>query len=258
MSLLEMLLVVCPLVFFASFVDAIAGGGGLISLPAYLLTGMPAHMAIGSNKLSAAVGTAIATGRFLKEGSLHLQIALRTAVFAFVGSCIGAQLALHISDYYLRVVMMVLLPCVAVFVLFNRQRLDKESRFEQFSRSRIFLGMMATGLLIGMYDGFFGPGTGTFLILAFTTVLGFDLKRACGNTKIVNLTTNIAALLMFIGAGQIYYAVAITATVFSIMGNWVGSGLAIKNGAKFIRPVMIFVLCLLFIRLAYDLFTTAL
>ena len=90
MSLLEMLLVVCPLVFFASFVDAIAGGGGLISLPAYLLTGMPAHMAIGSNKLSAAVGTAIATGRFLKEGSLHLQIALRTAVFAFVGSCIGA------------------------------------------------------------------------------------------------------------------------------------------------------------------------
>ena len=153
MSLLEMLLVVCPLVFFASFVDAIAGGGGLISLPAYLLTGMPAHMAIGSNKLSAAVGTAIATGRFLKEGSLHLQIALRTAVFAFVGSCIGAQLALHISDYYLRVVMMVLLPCVAVFVLFNRQRLDKESRFEQFSRSRIFLGMLATGLLIGMYDG---------------------------------------------------------------------------------------------------------
>ena len=195
MSLLEMLLVVCPLVFFASFVDAIAGGGGLISLPAYLLTGMPAHMAIGSNKLSAAVGTAIATGRFLKEGSLHLQIALRTAVFAFVGSCIGAQLALHISDYYLRVVMMVILPCVAVFVLFNRQQMDKESRFEHFSRSRIFLGMMATGLLIGMYDGFFGPGTGTFLILAFTTVLGFDLKRACGNTKIVNLIQKAQILI---------------------------------------------------------------
>lgn len=258
MSLWEMLLVVCPLVFFASFVDAIAGGGGLISLPAYLLTGMPAHMAIGSNKLSAAVGTAISTVRFVKSGSLHLKIALQTAVFAFVGSALGAQLALHISDYYLRVVMMILLPCVAVFVLFNRRQVSDDSRFEQYSRGRIFCGMAAIGLLIGVYDGFFGPGTGTFLILAFTAVLGFDLKRACGNTKIVNLTTNVAALLTFILAGQINYAVAIPATVFSILGNWLGSGLAIKNGAKFIRPLMVAVLCLLLIKIAYDLFSTAL
>ena len=108
---------------FASFVDAIAGGGGLISLPAYLLTGMPAHMAIGSNKLSAAVGTAISTVRFIKSGSLHLKVAVKTAAVAFVGSALGAQLALHISDYYLRVVMMILLPCVAVFVLFNRRQI---------------------------------------------------------------------------------------------------------------------------------------
>lgn len=258
MSLLEMLLVVCPLVFFASFVDAIAGGGGLISLPAYLLTGMPAHMAIGSNKLSAAVGTAISTMRFINSGSLHLQVALKTAAVAFVGSMLGAQLALHISDYYLRVVMMILLPCVAVFVLFNRRQLGDESRFEQYSRSRILGGLVAAGLLIGIYDGFFGPGTGTFLIIAFTTVLGFDLKRACGNTKIVNLTTNVAALLTFILAGQIYYEVAIPATFFSILGNWLGSGLAIKSGAKFIRPVMIFVLCLLLLKLACDLFSAAL
>lgn len=258
MSLPEMLLVVCPLVFFASFVDAIAGGGGLISLPAYLLTGMPAHMAIGSNKFSAAVGTAISTARFIRSGNLHLQIALQTAVIAFIGSALGAQLALHVSDHYLRIIMMVLLPCVAVFVLFNRRQMGDESRFEQFSRRRIWGGMLGAGLLIGMYDGFFGPGTGTFLILAFTTVLGFDLKRACGNTKIVNLTTNIAALLMFILAGQIHYAVAIPATVFSVLGNWLGSGLAIKNGAKFIRPVMFAVLCLLLIRLAYDMVLTAL
>lgn len=258
MSLPEMLLVVCPLVFFASFVDAIAGGGGLISLPAYLLTGMPAHMAIGSNKFSAAVGTAISTARFIRSGNLHLQIALQTAVIAFIGSALGAQLALHVSDHYLRIIMMVLLPCVAVFVLFNRRQMGDESRFEQFSRRRIWGGMLGAGLLIGMYDGFFGPGTGTFLILSFTTVLGFDLKRACGNTKIVNLTTNIAALLMFILAGQIHYAVAIPATAFSVLGNWLGSGLAIKNGAKFIRPVMFAVLCLLLIRLTYDMVSTAL
>ncbi len=257
MSLFEMLLVVCPLVFFAAFVDAIAGGGGLISLPAYLITGMPAHMAIASNKFSAAVGTAISTARFIKSGNLHMKIALQTAAIAFVGSAIGAKLALFTSDYYLRIAMMILLPCVAVFVLFNRQKMGDESRFEKMNRTRVFVGMVAAGLIIGIYDGFFGPGTGTFLILAFTTVMGFDLKRACGNTKIVNLTTNVSALLVFIAAGQVYYAVAIPATLFSVLGNWLGSGLAIKKGAKFVRPVMIFVLCLLFIKMIYDFAVTA-
>lgn len=258
MSLIEMLLVVCPLVFFAAFVDAIAGGGGLISLPAYLFTGMPAHLAIGSNKLSAAVGTAISTARFIKSGSFHLRIALETAVIAFIGSALGAQLALHASDYFLRIFMMLVLPCVAVFVLFNRRQISDESRFEQFSRGRIAIGILLTGLLIGMYDGFFGPGTGTFLIIAFTTLLGFDLKRACGNTKIVNLATNVAALVMFISAGQIYYEVAIPATLFSIAGNWLGSGMALKKGAQFIRPVMFAVICLLLLKIAYDMFCTAL
>lgn len=258
MSLMEMLLVVCPLVFFAAFVDAIAGGGGLISLPAYMITGMPAHMAIASNKFSAAVGTFIATVRFIKSGNLHMKAALQTAAFALVGSVIGAKLALFLSDYYLRIAMMIILPCVAVFVLFNRRQMGEVSRFEQLSKARIFIGMLAAGLLIGIYDGFFGPGTGTFLILAFTTVLGFDLKRACGNTKIVNLTTNVSALVVFILAGQVYYAVAVPAMFFSILGNWLGSGLAIKKGAKFVRPVMIFVLCLLFIKMFYDFILTAL
>ena len=258
MSLMEMLLVVCPLVFFAAFVDAIAGGGGLISLPAYMITGMPAHMAIASNKFSAAVGTLIATVRFIKSGNLHMKAALQTAAFALIGSVIGAKLALFLSDYYLRIAMMIILPCVAVFVLFNRRQMGEVSRFEELSKTRVFFGMLIAGTLIGVYDGFFGPGTGTFLILAFTTVLGFDLKRACGNTKIVNLTTNVSALVVFMLAGQVYYAGAIPAMFFSILGNWLGSGLAIKKGAKFVRPVMIFVLCLLFIKMLYDFVLTAL
>lgn len=258
MSLFEMLFVVCPLVFFDAFVDAIAGGGGLISLPAYLITGMPAHMAIGSNKFSAAAGTIISTIRFIKSGNLHLKIALQTAVIAFVGSAVGAKLALCTSDYYLRIIMMIFLPCVAIFVLFNSKQMNDVSRFERLSRVRVLLGMILVGMLIGIYDGFFGPGTGTFLILAFTTVLGFDLKRACGNTKIVNLATNMSALMVFIAAGQVYYEVVIPATAFSILGNWLGSGLAIKKGAKFIRPVMLFVLCLLLVKMGYDFFSTAL
>ena len=253
-----MLCVICPLVFFASFVDAIAGGGGLISLPAYFLTGMPAHMAIGSNKFSAAVGTAISTARFIRSGHFHLRIALETAVIAYLGSSVGAKIALQVSDQYLRYIMMVLLPCVAVFVLFNRRQMSEKSRIEEFPHWRIILGMVITGFGIGMYDGFFGPGTGTFLIIAFTALMGFDLKRACGNTKIVNLTTNIAALIVFITAGQIYYKVAIPATIFSILGNWLGSGMAIRKGAQFIRPIMFAVLCVLLIKIAYDMFGTVL
>ena len=162
MSLMEMLLVVCPLVFFAAFVDAIAGGGGLISLPAYMITGMPAHMAIASNKFSAAVGTLIATVRFIKSGNLHMKAALQTAAFALIGSVIGAKLALFLSDYYLRIAMMIILPCVAVFVLFNRRQMGEVSRFEELSKTRVFFGMLIAGTLIGIYDGFFGPGTVRF------------------------------------------------------------------------------------------------
>ena len=254
MSLEEMLFIVCPLVFLASFVDSIAGGGGLISLPAYLLTGMPAHMAIASNKFSAAVGTAISTARFIKSGQFHLKTALKTAVFALIGSVLGAELALFLEDYYLRLVIMVLLPVVAVFVMFNRKQFGDESRFEKYSKKRIAVGAALVGFGAGVYDGFFGPGTGTFLIIAFTLVLGFDLKRACGNTKIVNLTTNVSALIVFLLAGKIYYEVAIPATIFSIAGNWVGSGMAIHNGARFIRPVMCLVLVLMLFKIAYDMF----
>lgn len=254
MSLEEMLLIVCPLVFFASFVDAIAGGGGLISLPAYMLSGMPAHLAIGSNKMSAAIGTLISTIRFIRSGSFHLRIALQTAAASIFGSVLGANIALYLSDYYLRLAMLILLPGVAIFVLFNQQQINDENRTDKISPTKMFILSMIVGIAIGCYDGFFGPGTGTFLIIAFTAVLGFDLKTACGNTKIVNLTTNIAALVVFIQAGQVYYQVALPAAVFSIMGNWLGSGLAIKKGAKFIKPVMVVVLCVLLCKLIFDFF----
>ena len=253
MDLLHMLLIVCPLVFFASFVDSIAGGGGLISLPAYMLTGLPAQTVIGTNKFSAGVGTAISTARFIKSGNFHLRTALETAAVSIVGAILGAELALHISDHYLRMAMLVLLPCVAVFVLFNRKKISDESRFEQLSKTRVFVSMVGIGLVMGIYDGFFGPGTGTFLILAFSTILGFDMKRACGNTKIVNLTTNLSALAIYLLEGHVVFALAIPAAAFSILGNYLGSGLAIKNGEKIVRPIMIGVLALLLVKIIYDM-----
>ncbi len=254
MTLLQQILIACPLVFLAGFVDAVAGGGGLISLPAYYLTGMPAHLAIGSNKFSSCVGTAFSTGRFLKDGSINPKVAATSATFALMGSFAGARLALVLDDHFLRVTMLVLLPAAAVFILFSKKKSEQDiCTFDSISENHAMVLSGLIGIVLGVYDGFFGPGTGTFLIIAYTTLLGFDFKTACGNTKVVNLSSNLAAVITFIAAGKITYAVAVPAAVCSIAGHWIGSGLAIKKGAKFIRPVMLIVLVLLFSTVAWGM-----
>ncbi|WP_411676965.1 sulfite exporter TauE/SafE family protein [Caproicibacter sp.] len=254
MTLLHLIAIVCPLVFLASLVDSIAGGGGLISLPAYYLTGLPAHFCLGSNKFSSCTGTLFSTGRFLRSGNFHLRTAAVAAAAALGGSFLGARLTLFLDDHALRIAMLILLPAAAVFIFWRGRQRSDSNTFDQIPRRRAILLSAVIGLVIGAYDGFFGPGTGTFLILAFTTILGFDMKTACGNTKVVNLASNLAALATFIAAGTIQYNLAVPAAACSIAGHWIGSGLAIKKGAKFIRPVMVLVLILLFSKLVFDMF----
>lgn len=254
MSTLQMILTIGPLVFLASLVDAIAGGGGLISLPAYLISGMPIHYAYGSNKFSSGIGTLSSAYRFLKSGKIHLKIAGFTAIFAFIGSSLGAQIALMLSDEFLRIAMTILLPFVAIFVLFNKKRDGDVSQLDKYSKRYIAIVSMLIGFSTGFYDGFFGPGAGTFMILAYTSFIGLDFTTASANGKIVNLASNISALIVFIMAGKVLYIVAIPVTLFSIAGHWVGSGLVIKNGSKYIKPVMICVLIGLFGKIIFDTF----
>ena len=242
-------------VFTAAFIDSIGGGGGIISVPVYLLAGLPAHYALGTNKMSSCIGTAVSSARYLFGHFVKLKLAVPAVAAALLGASLGTRLQLIADEMYLKYMLLLVLPVVAVVML--RQKKLPETPGEIAPGKQLAI-VTVSALVIGTYDGFYGPGTGTFLILAFTTVLGFDLKRACGNTKIVNLTTNVSALIVFMLAGQVYYAVAVPAMFFSILGNWVGSGLAIKKGAKFVRPVMIFVLCLLLVKIVYDFFTTAL
>lgn len=253
MTNIQMILVVCPLVFLAAFVDAIAGGGGLISLPAYLFTGMPTHVAYGSNKFSACIGSLFSAYRFLKSGTVYLKVAILSAVLALGGSYLGAQLTLILSDQMLKVSMTILLPVIAVFILFKKKNMDDVNTVERLSKPAV-IGLSAMiGFLIGMYDGFFGPGTGTFLILAYTSLMGFDFRTACGNARIVNLASNFAALIVYIYAGKVMYMVAVPATFCSMLGYWIGAGLAIKNGAKFIKPVMVCVITGLFVKIIWDM-----
>jgi len=245
-------LLICPLTFLAGFIDSIAGGGGLISLPSYLLIGLPSHAALGTNKFSSSFGTFIATIRYAKNRQILYKSAVPAALAALVGSYLGALLALSFDEKFLRIILIVILPVIVIFSLINK-KFGNETRVAALSNVKITCLSVLTGLIIGTYDGFFGPGAGTFLILAFTGIIGFDLTTASGNAKVVNLASNIAALAAFIINGSVIYAIGIPAAASGILGNWIGSGLAVKNGSKVIKPVFICVAGLLFAKVLSDL-----
>lgn len=249
---LNTLLIICPLVFITGFVDAIAGGGGLISLPSYLFIGLPIHFAYGTNKFSSSFGTLFSTIRFIKNKQIHYMSAVSSVGGALVGSFLGARAALALDAVYLKYCLIILLPIIGVFILTRRSFGEKDSTV-RLSNIKIIILSILSGLLIGAYDGFFGPGAGTFLILFYTGIIGFNLTTASGNAKLVNLSSNISALITFIIGGKVVFWIGIPAAFFGIAGNWIGSGLAIKKGAKIIRPVFIGVMVLLFVKIAFDL-----
>ncbi len=250
---LKTMLILCPLIFLAGFVDSVAGGGGLISLPAYLLAGLPIHTAYGTNKLSATCGTAVSVWRYRKGGYIRLRPALTAAAGALGGSWLGAGLVTVLDEGALQICLMAVLPAAAVFLLCNRGFGDREEDGEVPEPRRTLLSL-AIGFVIGAYDGFFGPGTGTFLALAFTGLLHFSLTSATGTAKVVNLTSNLAALAVYILDGRVWYAVGLPAAVCGILGNYLGAGLAVKKGARFIRPVLVCAVALLLVKVGWDFF----
>ncbi len=240
-------LIVCPLVFLASFVDSIAGGGGLISLPAYLIAGLPPHYAIATNKLSSSIGTVIATVRYCKNKLVDWGIGIPSIILALIGSTLGANLALLVDEKILKVILIIILPVVGFYVLINKD-FTKKVHSEPLPRKKVYLIACTASFLIGAYDGFYGPGTGTFLILIYTGLARMDIGVASGNTKLVNLASNVAALITFLFNGKIIFILGITAAVFSVAGSYLGSGLVLKNGFKVVRPIILVVITLLFIK----------
>lgn len=238
-------------VFLAGFIDSIAGGGGLISLPAYYAVGIPPHVALGTNKFSATIGTFFASLRFIRSKAVEWKAALTAGVCALLGSTWGANMALLVSDRVLQYVLLILVPVLAVFVTVKK---DMDEHKEEMTGGKLLLVSVLCGLLVGAYDGFFGPAAGTFYTLAFASIVGMTMTKACGTTKIVNLCSGVAALVTFIINNKIDYSLAIPCTVLAIAGNWLGSGLAIKNGAKLVRPVMVCAMVLLLLKIGSDLF----
>lgn len=246
---LSTLLIVCPLVFLGGFVDSIAGGGGLITLPGYLIAGIPPHLAIGTNKLSSAMGMCISTVRLWRGGFIDMGLAVVPVAAAFAGSLAGAAAALMVPASVFQIILLCCLPLSAVIVL-RKKSLEPEHQDMPPMRRRLLLGLCA--FVCGAYDGFYGPGAGTFMLLAFSAVAKLGVRDAAGQMKIVNFSSGMAALVTFAAAGEVNWALGLSAGVFGIAGHYIGSGLVMKNGSRIVRPIIALVLLLLFIKTAWD------
>ena len=244
----SMFLVVCPLLFLAGFVDSIAGGGGLISLPAYIFAGLPMHAAIATNKLSSACGTSLATARFIKNRLIHFKLVLPGIAAAAIGSNLGARLSLLASEQLIRGILFVALPAAAFFVLNKHLFPDREDAPIEINR-RTMTVCVAASLLIGVYDGFYGPGTGTFLIIAFTVFGKMSVNQANAQAKAINLTTNLSSLAVFLLNGQVIFALGLAGAACNMLGNYIGSGLVLSKGARIARPIILAVLALLLVKI---------
>ena len=244
----KMFLIICPLLFLTGIVDSIGGGGGLISLPAYLLAGVPVHQAIATNKLSSACGTTVTTVRFIRQGLVNWKIALPTILFAMLGSSLGANLSMNMDERVMEKVLFVVLPVVALVVLNPKIFRDNEEAVAT-PNAKLWITAIASAFFVGIYDGFYGPGTGTFLIIAFTVFARMNMRAANAQAKVINLTTNLTSLTIFLLNGQAMILLGLVGAACNMAGNYIGSGLAMKKGSKVTRPVIILVLILLFLKI---------
>ena len=235
-------LIVLPLVFLGGFIDSIAGGGGLITLPAYYLAGLPPAWAGGSNKMSAFFGTAVAAGKYIKKGYVDWRCGIASLVGSVPGAMLGSWLLTALPGQFVKIGVVLALPLVAFFVIKKKDlSVSRALVPPRLSLPASFL----IGLLIGAYDGLVGPGTGTFLMLCYVSLLGMQALPASGTARLVNLGSNLGSAVTMILAGRVLFALALPAALFSILGNSLGAGLAIRKGAPFIRVLLLGVLGLL-------------
>ena len=250
----QILLIVLPLIFLGGFVDSVAGGGGLITLPAYLMAGIPPHFAMGTNKVVNGFGTALASFKYFRGGKIRLRPAVIAGVGALAGAAVGTKIALLISEDILKIMMLVALPCAAVLLMLKKD-FGKEdgTPAREYTPREVAVRAALIGLGLGCYDGLIGPGTGTFMIMAFTMALSMDLLTSSGCAKLANLASNIASAVLFIFSGKVFWLLAIPAAACNMLGAYCGSRYAMRGGSKKVRGMIFVVLGLLFVKMLYEL-----
>lgn len=222
--------------FTASIIDTIAGGGGLLTLPVLLSIGIPPANALATNKLQSIFGTASSSVNFIRRGYVNIQQISSIIIATFFGAVAGAVVVQVIDAAALAKFVPVLLIAVAIYIAFSPVISDEDAHRRVGRNVFLFIAM-----IIGFYDGFFGPGTGSFFVISFVTLLGFNIRKATANTKILNLSSNVASVIIFSLGGKMLWVTGLLMGVGQIFGGYVGSHLVIKNGAKLVRPALILV-----------------
>jgi uncharacterized membrane protein YfcA len=245
----------CAFAFLAGFIDAVAGGGGLVQVPALfvLMPGVPAATLLGTNKFASIWGTLLATYQYSRQVPMEWRATLPTCAAALLFGYVGAQTVAVVPAEFLRPLVLVLLVGVLAWTLW-RKDLGALHAPKLTHPQQLWVGL-ATGTVIGFYDGFFGPGTGSFLIIAFVGLFGFSFLAASASAKAVNVITNGAALGYFVTHGHVLYAVAAPMALCNVAGSWLGTKLALRLGSRFVRIVFVVVVSALLARYAWDLFS---
>lgn len=244
-------LVLGACVFLSGVMDALAGGGGLITLPAYLAAGLSPALVLGTNKLTSCLGTLVATVRYRRARHFSVREFVPVLAAAGLGSWLGARANLLIDPRWLRPLLLAALPVVSWLVWSHADfgHADKSHHLTPSQRRR--RGILVAGP-IGVYDGFFGPGAGTFYALGFVRSCGYDLVGATGRAKAINFVSNGAALATFVLAGRVAWRVGLPMALVGVAGNWVGSHMGVRRGAAVIRPAVVVVCAGLFVKILID------
>lgn len=241
----------CIACFFAAFVDSISGGGGIISLPAFLLTGIPPHLALGTNKFTSCCSTFSSSIKFAQSRKIDFNILKYLIPFSFIGAILGVTAVLSIKSSYLNVIVLTLLLFVGLYSLFSKS-IGVEDKFKGISRRNMSFGMILA-LFLGFYDGFLGAGVGTFLIFGLISIYKFDFVRAGGNCKLMNFVGNIASVIMFAIKGEINYKIGIPVAVCMMIGASIGTKVALRKGSKIIKPIFVTMSLAVAVKLLYTI-----
>lgn len=246
---LDTILIIILFGFLAAFIDSVVGGGGLITIPALLFAGLNPAAAVATNKLAGTLGSFTSTLMFYRSGYLDLRSVMKFFPLSFIGSLLGAWTVHVIDPALFKPLMLVMLIAVAIYTIMKKDW-GSVSTYERLTPKRLLI-FAAVLTLIGFYDGFLGPGTGSFLMFAFLFI-GFDFLRAAGSAKLLNFGSNVSALILFMILGQVHYAIGLIMGISGIFGSIVGSRFAIKRGSGYVRILFIVVTTVLIVKNVYD------
>lgn len=246
----QLLAILFAVALIAGFIDSIAGGGGLLTVPALLAVGIPPANALATNKLQSCGGSFSASLYFVRQRMVNLKEIKLSIALAFVGSLLGSYLILKINADYLRLLLPILTISVGLYFLLC-PKIGEQDRNRRLSEQQFAI---LVAMIIGFYDGFFGPGAGSFYALGYVTLAGFNLTKATAHTKVLNFTSNLAGLLFFIISGKVFWVIGLVMLVGQFIGARLGAKMVISKGKKLIRPMLIIVSCVMSIKLISDNF----